>query len=304
MDMVISHESALSFLDACARKKSKPAYQIALAPYPGGLPYECACRKEDFARFSLSRFARPNKCIDVLVPDKTSVRRVKGFTHHSAGGVLPDGSLLDAGGNILVCSAPMLFVQLCQGKSLIECIKLGFFLCGTYSPEPTSPTGTVERYPLTTTDVLEKYVPKARRLRGSRNAFAALPWILEGSASPMETELALPFFLPTKLGGYGFDAPVMNYPIPLPEKGRRILKKKKVRIDVYWPDQRIGFEYDSKAGHGRLEQHGSDQAKALVLESMGIHIESVTKAQVDDPRQLGILANMLREYGVSYKLPS
>ena len=29
-----------------------------------------------------------------------------------------------------------------------------------------------------------------------------------------------------------------------------------------------------------------------------------TKAQVDDPRQLGILANMLREYGVSYKLPS
>ena len=43
---------------------------------------------------------------------------------------------------------------------------------------------------------------------------------------------------------------------------------------------------------------------ALVLESMGIHVESVTKAQVDDPRQLDILANMLREYGVSYKLPS
>ena len=301
MDVVISHESALAFLDRCARKKPGKAYDLELVPYPGGLPYECASRREDFARFSLGLFQRAGKKIDVLVPSKADVRRVKGFTHHSAGGRLPDGALIDAGSGVLVCSAPMLFVQLCQGKSLIECIKLGFFLCGVYSPEPSAPSGTVKRRPLATRKSLEEFADEAKHLRGGRNALGALLWILEGAASPMEIELALPFFLPPKLGGYGFEAPSMNHPVWLTERGRKILKKEKVRIDVYWPDQCIGLEYDSKSDHGRLEQHGNDQARALVLKSMGIHIESVTKKQVDDGRQLDILADMLRDYGVKRK---
>ena len=298
MDVVISHESALAYLDACARKEPALEYSCEPIPYPGGLPYECASSKRDLAQFDLNAFQRPGKDVDVLVPGKAEIRRVKGFRHHSAGGRLPDGALVDAGGGVLVCSAPLLFVQLSEGKSLIECIKLGFFLCGTYSPEPSAPSGTVERHPLAVKDELEKALDEMKHLRGASNAAAAMRWVLDGAASPMEVELALPFFLPPKLGGRYLEKPAMNYPIPLSAKGRRILGKEAVRIDVYWPDQKVGLEYDSKSNHGRLEEHGNDQARALVLRSMGIHIESVTKQQVDDRRQIDILANILRSYGV------
>lgn len=298
MDLVISHDSALRFLDLCARKAPPSTHQIEPIPYPGGLPYECACCKRDFKEFALERFACAGKPIDVLVPDKSFIRRVGGFALHSAGGTLPDGSLLDAGGGVITCSAPMLFIQLSQGKSLIDCIKLGFFLCATYSLEPSSRTGTVERSALAEPKDLDSFVKGAHYLRGARNAAAALPWVLEGSASPMETELALKFFLPHELGGLGFERPIMNHPVPLTALGQKILHKEIVRVDVCWPEHGIGLEYDSEAEHGTVEKHGDDQARALVLESMGIHVESVTKKQVDDPRQLKILANMLRSYGV------
>ncbi len=302
MYAVISHATALAYLDKCARVSPDASHCPMPILFEGGFPDSLALSKRDLRELQLARFARKNAPIDVLVPDQSSRRLIKGFVHHSAGGELPPGSLLDAGGGVLVCSAPLLFVQLCQGLTPIRCIKLGHFICGTYSIEPSARSGIVERRPLSSIKELRAFVRAAHRLRGSRNAAAALSWVLEGAASPKETELALPFYLPKRMGGYGFAAPVLNHVVRLSSEAMAIEGTRKPRIDVCWPDQRFGFEYNSYAEHGDPHKIGKDERRRLALRLEKYEIELVSDEQLRDPRQIEILAHMLADHGVPQQL--
>lgn len=297
MNVVISHTSALLYLDQCFRLLPEKLFRTK--PAPCEVPSDqWAYRRCDFAAFHLNRFERVGKPLDVLVRSYRQNKRVAGFCHHAVGGELPPGSLLDAGGGVLVCSAPLVFVQLCQRLPLIRRIKLGHFICGSYSPEPSAKSGVVSRSPLTSKRELDEYIKAARRLRGSRNAREALPWILEGAASPKETELALPFYLPSQLGGYGFTAPSMNHKESLNTAAQAIEGSLNTLVDVYWPEQRFGFEYTSYSEHGDPKKIGEDERRKLALKLMGIEVELVTDQQLQDRRQLEILAQMLANHGV------
>lgn len=297
MHAVISHSSALMFLDQCSRLVPFPAFRTQVVAF-GDPIGACAHTKRELAAFHLDRFRRMGRDTDVLVPTFRQNKRVAGYVHHAAGGKLPKGSLLDAGGGVLVCSAPLVFVQLCRSLPLLRCIKLGHFICGTYSKEPSVPSGVVDRYPLAAKAELEEFVRKAHHLRGSRNAAAALPWVLEGAASPKETELALPFYLPEHLGGYAFIPPEMNYGERLSEAAGKIEGSVNATIDVYWPGQKIGFEYTSYAEHGDPHKIGEDERRKLALQTMDVRLELVTNQQLIDDRQLMALAQLLANYGV------
>lgn len=297
MHVVIRHSSALLFLDQCARLVPSPAFREPARAFDG--PVEAWARtKPELKAFHLDRLMRMGRDADILVPTFRQNKRVAGYAHHAAGGKLPKGSLLDAGGGVLVCSAPLVFVQLCRSLPLLRCITLGHFICGTYSKEPSVPSGVVDRHPLAAKAELEEFVRKAHHLRGSRNAAAALPWVLEGAASPKETELALPFYLPEHLGGYAFIPPEMNYGERLSKTAEKIEGSINAIIDVYWPEQKIGFEYTSYAEHGDPYKIGEDERRKLALQTMGIRLELVTNQQLMDDRQLMALAQLLADYGV------
>lgn len=297
MNVVISHTSALLYLDQCFRLLPEKLFRTK--PVPCEAPADqWAYRRGDFDAFHLDKFERVGKPLDVLIGSYRQNKRVAGVCHHAVGGELPPGSLLDAGGGVLVCSAPLVFVQLCQHLPLVRCIKLGHFICGAYSPEPSAKSGVVDRDPLSSKQELEEYVKSTRHLRGSRNASLALPWVLEGSASPKETELALPFYLPKQLGGYGFIAPSMNHKEPLNAAARAIEGSFNAFVDVYWPEQRFGFEYTSYSEHGDPKKIGEDERRKLALKLMGIDVELVTNQQLQDRRQLDILAQMLVSHGI------
>lgn len=298
MNPVITHKSALKYLDRCAR--------IASIKWDDNMPKSCAntasigyaYTKRELRPYDFSRFERLTQPVDLLVPSRSHAHAPKGFAFHCAGAKLPEGALLNAGEGILIASAPLLFVMLCRDLPFDRCIKLGSYICGVYSPDSTARSKVVERKQLATHADLAAFVPSASALYGSRKAREALPWVLDNAASPQETELALPFYLPRAHGGKGFIRPTLNYEVPLSEKERAQMNKKSLRIDVCWPEQHIGFEYNSYAEHSEVHKIGEDEQRKLILQSKGYQIELVTKQQIDDPAQIAILEQMLVDAGV------
>ena len=298
MNAIVSNMSALSYLDKCHRRQSIRWNDNRPKPYAGETGTDWAHTKRQLDRFDLTRFEKPGKPMDILVPSSARIHTPKGFKFHRLGASLPENSLLDAGDGVLLTVPQLIFVQLCRGLPVMRCIKLGSFICGVYSPEPTARSGVVEREQLATQADLATFLLSAPALYGARAATQAIPWILDNAASPQETELALPFYLPSKLGGKGFIAPSMNYEVKLDPKERALADAKEFRVDVCWPEQGIGFEYNSFAEHTDEKKIAKDERRRLLLHTKGIDVELVTKEQLDDPEQVAILARLLEERGV------
>ena len=298
MNAVVSHMSALNYLDKCHRRSAIRWGDTRPKPYTREIGTDWAHTKHQLDCFDLTRFERQGKPLDILVPQHSHRHAPKGFRFHRPGASLPEGSLLDAGDGILLCSPELIFVQLCRGMPFDRCIRLGSFICGVYSPEPTARSGVVERERLATQKDLAAFLLSASALYGARAAAQAIPWVLDNAASPQETELALPFYLPPKLGGKGFIAPSLNHEVKLTPQEQALTKAKRFYVDVCWPEQGIGFEYNSFAEHSEERKIAEDETRKLLLHSKGFDVELVTKEQLADPAQIAILARILDERGV------
>ena len=300
MQAIVSHMSALNYLDKCARRNDPPHKMPK--PHPLNPADEWAHTKHQLECFDFDRFRQPGHCLDVLIPHNTHVHSPNGYRLHGPGGKLPDGSFLSAGGGILVCSPALIYVNLCARLPPERCIRLGHFICGVYSPEPSARSGVVSRAPLSTCDELRAFSQHAKGMRGSAKALDALSWVLDGAASPQETELALPFYLPHALGGKGFVAPKLNYRVDLDPHEQALAQAEYFKVDVCWPEHGVGFEYNSFAEHSEPWKIADDERRKLILRSKGMHVELVTKQQLDDPHQLDLIAGILEEHGVPHEV--
>lgn len=117
-------------------------------------------------------------------------------------------------------------------------------------------------------------------VRGSKKAKRAIRYLLDNSASPMETKLAILLTLPYLLGGYGFIAPELNSRIIPSKTVKRSVSKTFYSCDLYWPDYYLAVEYDSAQHHSGSEQINSDAKKKNALTLMGITVITVTKQQL------------------------
>lgn len=126
---------------------------------------------------------------------------------------VPPDALLKLEDELFVCSPELVFLQLAGSLSLIELICLGYELCGVYPDEGSGRSGVLCREPLTAasriTGVLSR-CPGAYHIAKARRAAA---YVIDGSASPMETALCMRLSLPYNLGGYGIPRPSLNYRI-------------------------------------------------------------------------------------------
>jgi hypothetical protein len=151
--------------------------------------------------------------------------------------------------------------------------------------------------PLTSVADLKSYVTKAVGLHGRKNAIKAIRFIVDGSASPMETILTMLLTLPYRLGGYGFPKPLLNYPIDVSYKVKNAENKTTLYCDLYWPDKRVAVEYDSDMFHSGLDRHEKDIIRYNALISQGVKAVSVTKKQIFDITRMreisGVLAKLL-----------
>lgn len=233
----------------------------------------------------------------IFVPNQKLRRRLFHAAVHSSAYCYPDESFCRVGNGLYASSPELCFVQECADseclKDFLRTLKGGYALCGSFAVNPLLPMGVEHRIQLSSRFAIERYLEKVPQLRGVPKARAISRHILDGSASPRESDLAMRLTLPCKMGGFGLHGACLNYRIELGLQGKRLARKKYHVADVCWPFANLVVEYDSDAAHLNSEQMTLDAIKRNALESDGFKVITVTSRQLDDPIEMGKIAHQI-----------
>ena len=289
MAIFFGYETAEHILN-CAQA---PEFHLSDAtPVQCGFVDDRALASIDFSLFELPK----GKPLDIVVPSREKRCSRKAFACHVSSGDLPHGAYLEIAPDVYVASPALCLIQRSSILTLAGCIKLAARFCGTYAPSKKDWRGFITRPPLASPDDLQAFAELFPTARGKRLVLRAIKWTLPRAASPMETEMVMPFYLPHRVGGFGLPRPTMNYERTLSPLGVSMTGKEVVRIDAYWEDARFGFEYQSELLHRGDERYGQDIGRQLAIESMGDVIRMVTIEQLKNPAQLEYLARLAAEH--------
>ena len=223
--------------------------------------------------------------VHIMLGSQDNRRRSVIVKEHVFTNQTPIGSFMSIGNDLMMSSPEFCFLQMANQLTLIELIELGYEFCGGYSlplpdDEKVPERGFYNRKELTSTKKLAAFLDDMSGVKGSLKAVRALHYLQDGSASPMETKLAMLLTLPFKLGGYGFLAPELNHRINLSKTARRHFRKQYYVCDLFWPGKELAVEYDSDQNHTGSERIANDSNKRNALASAGINVVSVTKRQL------------------------
>ncbi len=192
-----------------------------------------------------------------------------------------------------------------QLLSFVDTIQLGFELCGTYAKGNAASEGVPARNPLTTPMHLRRYIERYHARSGTQRAVHALRYILPGSASPMETVLAMLLHLPKRYGGYGLPAPKLNYPVETTQTHFGERQARQRICDLIWPDKLVAVEYDSDLHHRDDQSIARDSIRRVELENANVSVVTVTRAQVFNLTRMDEVAGLLfKLLGVRFQKPS
>ena len=187
------------------------------------------------------------------------------------------------------------FVAWAKIARQIEVAQIAMEFSGTYRL-PVRPGGeaTYDVEPLTTVKRVQDFldsIPPSNTYKHSsapKALSALLPWVLEGSRSPMETMLSLLLTLPVECGGFGLPQPQLNV---IPRK----LQDRAFEADILWEDAAVIVEYDSSEFHAGMgaDKTDADIMRANSLRSMGYTVLEVTPGIALDRRRVKTLAGQL-----------
>lgn len=222
------------------------------------------------------KYDRNGSIIEYTVTNKNMSYRKKGCIIHVRGKALPPGAVVKRNG-ILISSPELVFLELANKLNIQQLILLGIQMC-------SHPVGEKEKA-VTTKRKLEIFINKMSGHNGYLNAKRALKYIEDGSASIMESLVLMFLILPHKLGGYGLNGANLNHEIMLRKNIRNYLDKKQCYIDIYFPIQKIGVEYDSFTYHNSPMAQESDMMRSSALKHQGIEIIHLGTKQLYDPRE-------------------
>ena len=213
---------------------------------------------------------------------------------------LPEESFYRLDDNLLVSSPEFTFLQHAGVSDVRELIAYGNELCGNYAFDEATPRGFRTRIkPLTSKRKIARFLANASGCYGSKRAKRALRYIVDGSASPMETTIEMANTLPCKkLGGYGLPAPMMNQAIPLDDNAKRIAGRTVCYADMCYPGIKLDIEYHGRFDHDDEESFDSDRARVNGLIEMGFEVIEITHQQfIDFRRYEAIVQHIARRLG-------
>lgn len=177
--------------------------------------------------------------------------------------------------DVYVCSPELAFFQSAATLDKIDTVRLGCELCATYSIDRHARGGFFQRNAITTREKLGAVVRENQGANGIKTARWALNHVLDRSASPAETKVALALTLPCKIGGMGLPQPSLNRFIPLNAAEQKALNRSYFLCDLYWEQAKLAIEYDSDAEHSGSERIASDAARRNALLRLGITVITV-----------------------------
>ena len=218
--------------------------------------------------------------------------------YHVRSAILPRDCFSRISSGIVVSSPEHCFLQMATRLSLVELIELGYEFCGRYSLPglneslETMQRGFYDRPPLTNVKRLLSLVQQMKGTRGQVKAMKALKYIVDNSASPVETKLAILLTLPYKLGGRALPLPVMNASMNVSIDGH---SKSATRLfcDLFWPNAKVAVEYDSDMYHTGATRIASDSRRRALLLSAGVSVITVTNTQLRNANEFETIAKLL-----------
>jgi len=292
MKHFIGYQSALEYWRRCrslpgssANRRCKGALPKKPSKYD---PQEFSGQFPQEYSGQFSGFTTP---VHIVIGDRSARRGSKLVKQHLFSGETPIGCFMNIGNGLMMSSPEFCFFQMTGQLPLAKLIELGYELCGVYSipreDDSSIPeNGFYNRKPLTSVNKLKAFLETMPGVKGYNIAKRALRYMLDGSASPMETKLAIFLTLPFMLGGYGFKMPELNKRIVLSKTARRYFNKDYYVCDMFWPDERVAVEYDSDQQHTGSERIANDSKRRNALSSLGIRVVSVTKQQLYSSAEL------------------
>ena len=162
-------------------------------PQPGVVPSVKVVRDLGFPDGVLTRKLHVN------VLDAASRSRSRLLVNHVWSG--PERtSYLQIDDEYRVMTPEAVFMQMASDLHLVHLVELGMLLCGTYCPSYGEKPTRYGIEPLTSHKKHIEYASHFDGRHGYKNARTALQYVLDGSASPIESKLAVAFTLPTHYG--------------------------------------------------------------------------------------------------------
>ena len=286
MPLFIGGQSAIEFWrSAKSRGVAKPT---RAKPAAKSGPKTHEFRLTDFDRMGIA--GRP---VSLIVRDAESRRRISGARCQVWGGSALAGAFLKVSDGLYVASPEACFVQMAERLSLEQSVKLGMELCGSYALNSQVEGGFSTREPLTSTKSMSRFVERATGVNGAKRARRALEYVLDGSASPAETNAAILLCLPPLLGGYGLPMPQLNAKIEVSKSAKQLASRQYYKCDLFWPQIKTAVEYDSDSWHLGTRARANDAAKRNAIDAMGLTVITLTKGQLYDAREMDRVALIL-----------
>ncbi len=210
---------------------------------------------------------------DITVTKYNARSRNNGKKVHSTEFALPPGAVTSREGR-MVASPELLFLELANKLCLHRLILLGLQLC---SHPPGLPSAAI-----TTKKKLDTFIAKTAGFHGRKKALRAMKYVMEGSASIMESLTYMILGLPHALGGYGLNGVVFNHEIRLLGEAKIRLGQDRCFVDLYYKQAKLGVEYESFTYHSSPTEHGKDSIRSAVLQRKGIYMMHLNTIQLYD----------------------
>lgn len=239
---------------------------------------------------------RPGGCklpLRVLVSDVCARTEAEDIASRLWGGDLPGASFVDAGEGFLVSTPEFCFLQMASQLTLVQLIQLGFELCGTYALVAADEPAVNRGASLTTASKLRAFLEKSPNAYARRKALRAVHYVVDGSASPMETVLSMLLCLPYGLGGYGIERPLLNHRIDIPQSAKKSASKSYCECDLFWPKANLAVEYDSDLYHTGEDKIARDAMRRTTLIASDIAVVTVTNMQLVSGELLNKVAQLI-----------
>lgn len=274
MGLYLGHESALRYWltkrgDECLPDCS-PDTTLANATANKGevisspLPFECS----------------EERPLHLLVPSKRGRKSTPGVREHQLSSTLPRGSFRLLAGTVRVASPELTYLLMAQCRDIQDLAVIGCYLCGGFSISDEGRGYTGPRDSLTTPEGIASFLDLVPGAYGLNKARRALKYVVQNTASPIETLLALTSSLPPVLGGRMMPQVAANQRILVPERLQSLMSADELYGDLYYESVKGDIEYDSYDFHTGRYRLDHTSTRRNVIEAAGIKVVSATWGQI------------------------
>lgn len=240
--------------------------------------------------------------VDVIVNERVGHSASSLCVRHPGRGGVPSGALCAIGNGVYVFTPAYCVLQVAAmgGRlvapdvdarfAVVVVAKVACEMCGKYSLAVDSggSCGSIKRDPLTTVGELANVALSSPNVYGVALLRSALPWVVENTRSPKETDVALLMCLPLTLGGYGLPKPLSNFDLDVRSVRTGFFARWTVcNVDFYWPQARLVVEYDSREYHdeqGQAKVEADDQ-RADALRALGYTVITIRRNDLYSPQR-------------------